>query len=105
LYPALPVALVDRDRMLWVEGFGHIDRGGTAPVNADTIFSVLSMSKLLTATVVMQAVAAGRLDLDAPITTYTPSSPPTARSRYTRARGYQISHNRVAVTVLRHWLA
>ena len=70
--PGLAVALVDRDHALWVEGFGHLDRGGSAPVTADTIFSVQSMSKLFTATAVMQAVAAGRLDLDAPITTYLP---------------------------------
>ncbi len=45
---------------------------GLRPVTADTIFSVQSMSKLFTATAVMQAVAAGRLDLDEPITTYLP---------------------------------
>ena len=69
---AVAVALVDADQPLWVEGFGHIDRRGSARVTADTIFSVQSMSKLFTATAVMQAVAAGRLDLDAPITTYLP---------------------------------
>ena len=70
--PGLAVALVDTDRALWVEGFGHLDGAGSAPVSADSIFSVQSMSKLFTATAVMQAVAAGRLDLDAPITTYLP---------------------------------
>ena len=70
--PGLAVALVDENRPLWVEGFGHLDGRGSAPVNADTIFSVQSMSKLFTATAVMQAVAAGRLDLDEPITTYLP---------------------------------
>ena len=70
--PGLAVALVDKDQPLWVEGFGHLDGQGSAPVNADTIFSVQSMSKLFTATAVMQAVAAGRLDLDEPITTYLP---------------------------------
>lgn len=70
--PGLAVALVDRDRTLWAEGFGRLDDDGSAPANADTIFSVQSMSKLFTATAVMQAVAAGRLDLDEPITTYLP---------------------------------
>lgn len=70
--PGLAVALVDKDQALWVEGFGRIDREGSASVNADTIFSVQSMSKLFTATAVMQAVAGGRLDLDEPITTYLP---------------------------------
>ena len=58
--------------MLWTQGFGHLDGDGSAPVTPDTTFSVQSMSKLFTATAVMRAVAAGRLDLDAPITTYLP---------------------------------
>ena len=70
--PGLAVALVDKDRTVWLAGFGRLDDEGSAPVNADTIFSVQSMSKLFTATAVMQAVAAGRLDLDEPITTYLP---------------------------------
>ena len=70
--PGLAVALVDADQPLWVEGFGHLDGPASAPVTGDTIFSVQSMSKVFTATAVMQAVAAGRLDLDAPITTYVP---------------------------------
>jgi CubicO group peptidase (beta-lactamase class C family) len=70
--PGLAVALVDNDQPLWVEGFGHVDGRDSAPVNADTIFSVQSMSKLFTATAVVQAVAARRLDLDEPITAYLP---------------------------------
>jgi CubicO group peptidase (beta-lactamase class C family) len=70
--PGLAVALVDGDRALWLQGFGYRDHQGGAPVTVDTIFSVQSMSKLFTATAVMQAVAAGRLDLNEPITTYLP---------------------------------
>jgi CubicO group peptidase (beta-lactamase class C family) len=71
--PGLAVALVDADHELWVEGFGDLDGPDSAPVTPDTIFSIQSMSKLFTATAVMQAVAAGRLDLDVPITAYLPS--------------------------------
>jgi CubicO group peptidase (beta-lactamase class C family) len=70
--PGLAVALVDADQALWVEGFGHLDGPDSAEVTVDTIFSVQSMSKLFTATAVMQAVASGRVDLDEPITTYLP---------------------------------
>ena len=70
--PGLAVALVDKDQVLWTEGFGHVDRDDSAPVTADTMFAVQSMSKNFTATAVMQAVGAGRLDLDEPITTYLP---------------------------------
>jgi CubicO group peptidase (beta-lactamase class C family) len=70
--PGLAVALVDGDRALWVEDFGYRDRPGGAPVTVDTIFSVESMSKLFTATAVMQAVGAGHVGLDEPITAYLP---------------------------------
>jgi len=70
--PGLSLALVDSDTVLWTEGFGHVDGDGSAPVTADTMFAVQSMSKDFTAVAVMQAVGAGRLDLDEPITTYLP---------------------------------
>jgi len=70
--PGLAVALVDEDRPLWVEGFGHLDGHGSAPVDGDTIFGVQSTSKLFTATAVVRAAATGWLDLDEPITTYLP---------------------------------
>jgi CubicO group peptidase (beta-lactamase class C family) len=68
----LAVALVDAERPLWVEGFGSTDGTDSTPIGPDTIFSVQSMSKVFTATAVMQEVAAGYLDLDEPITTYLP---------------------------------
>ncbi len=70
--PGLALALVDGDRVVWQQGFGSTDSDGRRPVTVDTIFSVQSMSKVFTATAVMQAVQSGRLDLDVPITTYVP---------------------------------
>ncbi len=70
--PGLAVALVDGDQVLWTQGFGHVDGNGSGSVDADTLFSVQSMSKLFTATAVMRAVQDGRLSLDEPITTYLP---------------------------------
>ena len=71
--PGLALALVDGDRVVWQQGFGSTARDGGTPVTVDTIFSVQSMSKVFTATAVMEAVQAGRLDLDVPITTYLPN--------------------------------
>ena len=70
--PGLAVAVVDGETPLWVEGFGHVDGPDSAPVTADTIFSVQSMSKVFTATAVMRAVQDGLVALDEPITTYLP---------------------------------
>jgi CubicO group peptidase (beta-lactamase class C family) len=70
--PGLAIAVVDDEKILWTEGFGFTDSDRRVSVTPDTIFSVQSMSKLFTATGVMQAVQDGLLDLDAPITTYLP---------------------------------
>jgi CubicO group peptidase (beta-lactamase class C family) len=78
--PGLAVAVVDRDRVLWQEGFGSTDTDGRTPVTADTAFSVQSMSKVFTATAVLEAVQAGRVGLDTPITTYLPGF--TVRSAF-----------------------
>jgi CubicO group peptidase (beta-lactamase class C family) len=70
--PGLALVVVDGDHVLWQQGFGHVDGSGSPAVTVDTIFSVQSTSKVFTATAVMQAVQAGRLSLDVPITTYLP---------------------------------
>ncbi|MFI5100066.1 MAG: serine hydrolase domain-containing protein [Actinomycetes bacterium] len=70
--PGLALAVVDGDGVVWQQGFGSTDSDGGTPVGVDTMFGVQSMSKLFTATAVMQAVQSGRLDLDVPITTYLP---------------------------------
>jgi len=43
------------------------------PMHADTVFDLASLTKLFTATVAMQQVEAGLLDLDAPVAHYLPS--------------------------------
>jgi CubicO group peptidase (beta-lactamase class C family) len=70
--PGLALAVVDRDHVVWQAAFGFTDDDRRVPVTIDTMFGVQSTSKAFTATAVMQAVQAGRLDLDAPITTYLP---------------------------------
>ena len=70
--PGIAVAVVDRGRPVWVEGFGHLDGPDSLPVTTDTIFSVQSTSKTFTATAVMRAVQDGLVSLDEPITTYLP---------------------------------
>lgn len=70
--PGMAVALVNRDGILWAEGFGYRDRSRTTLVDTNTIFGVLSVSKSITVTGLMIAVQEGLLDLDVPIRTYLP---------------------------------
>jgi CubicO group peptidase (beta-lactamase class C family) len=78
--PGVAAALVDRERIFWVAGFGYTDTDKKKPVNPETIFSIQSMSKTFTATAVLFSVQDGLLDLDAPITTYLPEF--TVQSRF-----------------------
>lgn len=70
--PGLSIALVDREGVIWTAGFGHTDYDLKTPVTPDTIFSIQSMSKTFTATLVMLAVQEGLVDLDTPISEYLP---------------------------------
>ncbi len=66
------VALVDRHGVVWSEGFGHTDAKKRRAVDADTLFSIQSMTKAFTAVAVLSAVEEGKLDLDLPISTWLP---------------------------------
>ncbi|MBC8355957.1 MAG: serine hydrolase [Planctomycetes bacterium] len=74
--PALSIALVDEDRVVWAEGFGHQDTDGKVAATAETVYRVGSVSKLFTDIAVLQLVEAGKLDLDAPVQTYLPDFKP-----------------------------
>src|ERR1700722_5369785 len=70
--PGAAVCLIHAGKPSWVEGFGVTDRQSGRRVAADTIFSIQSTSKHITATAVMLAVQSGLLDLARPITAYLP---------------------------------
>jgi CubicO group peptidase (beta-lactamase class C family)/D-alanyl-D-alanine dipeptidase len=75
--PAVSIALVDDQRIVWSKGFGYADPATKQPATADTVYRVGSVSKLFTDIAVMQLVERGQVDLDAPLTTYLPSFKPT----------------------------
>jgi CubicO group peptidase (beta-lactamase class C family)/D-alanyl-D-alanine dipeptidase len=74
--PALSIALVDDQRIVWARGFGFADPKSKKPATADTVYRVGSVSKLFTDIAVMQLVEEGKLDLDAPVTNYLPDFKP-----------------------------
>lgn len=69
--PALSIALVDRDGIVWSNCFGTINNGNS-PNNPETMFSIQSISKTFTAVAILAAVAEGILDLDTPVEAYVP---------------------------------
>lgn len=80
--PALSIALVDDQRVVWAKGYGFQDRGKKVPASAETVYRVGSVSKLFTDVAVMQLVEQGKLDLDTPVAHYLPDFKPTTKPEY-----------------------
>ncbi len=90
--PALAVAIVDDQTVIWTHAVGHQDAAKTVPATDKTVFRVGSVSKLFTDVAIMRLVEQGLLDLDAPVSKYLPTFQP------------KNPHNKTEVT-LRHLMA
>jgi CubicO group peptidase (beta-lactamase class C family) len=67
------VVVVDREGVIFAEGYGHADLEQQTPVRPEyTTFQVASVSKLLTTTAVMQLVERGSIELDRELSAYIP---------------------------------
>jgi CubicO group peptidase (beta-lactamase class C family) len=63
----LSVALVRNDSVIWADGFGMADAEKGMRCTDSTVYRVGSVSKLFTATAIMQLAEQGLLDLDKPV--------------------------------------
>jgi CubicO group peptidase (beta-lactamase class C family)/D-alanyl-D-alanine dipeptidase len=77
--PALSIALVDDQKIVWARGFGFADPQLKKPATAETVYRVGSVSKLFTDIALMRLVEKGELDLDAPVTKYLADFKPTTK--------------------------
>jgi CubicO group peptidase (beta-lactamase class C family) len=68
--PGVSIAIIQEGQVRWAQGFGVSDARGQQPVTTDTIFEACSMSKAILALSALQLIQQGRLDPDAPLTTY-----------------------------------
>ncbi|HUP23726.1 MAG TPA: serine hydrolase [Thermoanaerobaculia bacterium] len=70
--PAVGIALVDDQELVWAEAYGVVDPFAEEPepIGLDAAYRVGSVSKLFTDIAVMQRVERGELELDAPVTRY-----------------------------------
>jgi CubicO group peptidase (beta-lactamase class C family)/D-alanyl-D-alanine dipeptidase len=81
--PALSIAIVDSQRVVWARGFGWADSAKGVRATAETIYRIGSVSKLFTDIAVMQLVERGELALDADVRRYLPNFQP--RNTYGKA--------------------
>ena len=70
--PGASLAVVRRGRTVVCDGYGLADVQQALQVTAKTLFPMASASKLLAGLAAMLLVEAGRLDLEAPVSTYVP---------------------------------
>ena len=83
--PGLALGVVRGDQVVYLKGYGVAGPDGRA-VTPQTPFILGSTSKSFTALAVMQLVEAGKIDLDAPVTSYLPwfrTADETASARIT----------------------
>jgi CubicO group peptidase (beta-lactamase class C family) len=70
--PGVSIAYIHDGRIAWARGFG-VTRIGGPPVTPTTLFQAASISKALTATVVLNLAQFGKFDLDTDVNAYLKS--------------------------------
>jgi CubicO group peptidase (beta-lactamase class C family) len=71
--PGAVMLIERRGKLAYFEAFGQRDAGTQAPMTANTIFRIYSMSKPITSVAAMMLVEEGKLSLDEPLSKYIPS--------------------------------
>ena len=75
LVPSLSACTINGDEVLWSKGYGYLDPDvEKKETTSDTIFLVMSISKPVTATALMQLYEQGLFDLDEDVNNYLPFS-------------------------------
>jgi CubicO group peptidase (beta-lactamase class C family) len=69
--PALSVVVLENQKVIWIRGFGFSDIDKRIPATPDTVYSIASLTKTFGATLIMQFVEQGKLDLDEPASRYS----------------------------------
>ncbi len=70
--PSLAVGIVYDQQLLWSKGYGYADLATQRPADLHTVYRIASITKLFTATALMQLRDAGALQLDDPVAKHLP---------------------------------
>ncbi len=71
--PGLSVAVIQDNQIAWTKGYGVLKAGEKRPVTPSSLFQACSVSKMVTAPLVLRLINAGVLDLDRDVNTYLKS--------------------------------
>jgi CubicO group peptidase (beta-lactamase class C family) len=98
--PGATVSIVKDGKLIFARGYGFADVEKQIPVSAEsTLFRIASITKIFTATAIMQLVEQGKLDLDTDVNTYLAEfkiknnfpEPVTLRHLMTHSAGFEES--------------
>ena len=68
--PGLSAGIARDGGVVWAQGFGMADRARSRVADAWTVYSLASLTKPVAATLMLQLVEEGRLDLDSPVSAF-----------------------------------
>jgi CubicO group peptidase (beta-lactamase class C family) len=68
--PAMSVAIVKDQKVIWAKGFGFADLENKIPATEHTSYHLASLTKTFASTIVMQLVQEGKVKLDDPVSKY-----------------------------------
>lgn len=63
----ISIALIDDQRVIWQQGFGHADLENDIHATPETIYRAGSIAKVFTAAATMQLAEQGKIDIDQPL--------------------------------------
>lgn len=69
--PGMSMVIVKDQKVLGARGFGFADVDGRVPATPETVYHIASFTKTFAATLIMQLVEQGKLDLDEPMSHYS----------------------------------
>jgi len=70
--PALAIAVIKDDSVVFSKGYGVLQKGTSQPANEHTRFAIGSTTKAMTSAAIAMLVDEGKLKLDDPVTKYIP---------------------------------
>ncbi|WP_298913198.1 serine hydrolase domain-containing protein [uncultured Algimonas sp.] len=71
--PGAVVRIDQGGQTVFSRAYGHADLEEEKPMKEDSLFRIYSMTKAITTVAALQLVEDGRIDLDAPVSTYLPA--------------------------------
>jgi len=75
-WPSLSIAVVLDQKIIYSQAFGYADVDKKIPATTKTIYRIASMTKLFNATMLMQLVERGKVDINDPLVKYIPMYKP-----------------------------